>query len=84
METVKKCRMTPLTSSNSKTCSVAPPPRATKTREIAVSPLHITQIHAADMHLLVFNPERFTYKHQGLDGRLTGVEMVKPVKALMG
>jgi hypothetical protein len=36
------------------------------------------------MHLLVFNPERLTYKHQGLDGRLTGVEMVKPVKALMG
>jgi hypothetical protein len=46
-------------------------------------PLHISEFHATVLQLLGFNHERLTYKHQGLDGRLTGVEMVKPVKALM-
>ncbi|MBP6784008.1 MAG: DUF1501 domain-containing protein [Verrucomicrobiales bacterium] len=51
---------------------------------IVRDPLHISEFHATVMHLLGFNHERLTYKHQGLDGRLTGVELVKPVKALMG
>jgi hypothetical protein len=51
---------------------------------IVKDPLHISEFHATVMHLLGFDHLRFTYKHQGLDGRLTGVEMVKPVKALMG
>jgi hypothetical protein len=50
---------------------------------IVRDPLHISEFHATVMQLLGFNHERLTYKHQGLDGRLTGVEMVKPVKALM-
>lgn len=50
---------------------------------IVRDPLHISEFHATVLHLLGFDHERFTYKHQGLDGRLTGVEMVKPVKALV-
>jgi len=50
---------------------------------IVRDPLHISEFHATVMQLLGFNHERLTYRHQGLDGRLTGVEMVKPVKALM-
>ena len=51
---------------------------------IVRDPLHISEFHATVMHLLGFNHERLSYKHQGLDGRLTGVELVKPIKALMG
>jgi len=51
---------------------------------IVKDPLHISEFHATVMHLLGFDHLRLTYKHQGLDGRLTGVEMVKPVKALIG
>ncbi len=50
---------------------------------IVRDPLHISEFHATVLHLLGFDHERFTYKHQGLDGRLTGVEPVKPVKALV-
>ena len=50
---------------------------------IVRDPLHISEFHATVLHLLGFNHERLTFKHQGLDGRLTGVEQVKPVKALL-
>jgi hypothetical protein len=50
---------------------------------IVRDPLHISEFHATVLHLLGFDHERFTYKHQGLDGRLTGVEQVKAVKALI-
>jgi hypothetical protein len=36
------------------------------------------------LHLLGFDHERFTYRHQGLDQRLTGVEPAKVVKELLG
>jgi len=51
---------------------------------IVKDPLHISEFHATVLQLLGFNHERFTYKHQGLDGRLTGVEPVKAVQALIG
>ncbi|MBL9152271.1 MAG: DUF1501 domain-containing protein [Verrucomicrobiales bacterium] len=50
---------------------------------IVRDPLHISEFHATVLHLLGFQHERFTFKFQGLDGRLTGVEPVKPVQALM-
>ncbi|MCB1076603.1 MAG: DUF1501 domain-containing protein [Verrucomicrobiae bacterium] len=50
---------------------------------IVRDPLHISEFHATVLHLLGFQHERLTYKYQGLDGRLTGVEPVKPVKALI-
>ena len=35
------------------------------------------------LHLLGFDHERFTYRYQGLDQKLTGVEHAKVIKALM-
>ena len=50
---------------------------------IVKDPLHISDFHATVMHLLGFNHERFTYKFQGLDQRLTGVEQRKVIPALL-
>jgi hypothetical protein len=35
------------------------------------------------MHLLGYNHEKVTYKVQGLDGKLTGVEPCRVVKELL-
>ena len=40
---------------------------------IVKDPIHISDFHATILHLLGFDHERFTYKFQGLDQRLTGV-----------
>ncbi|HEY1048672.1 MAG TPA: DUF1501 domain-containing protein, partial [Prosthecobacter sp.] len=40
--------------------------------------------HATVLHLLGYNHERFTYKFQGLDQKLTGVEQRKVIQALVG
>jgi hypothetical protein len=50
---------------------------------IVKDPLHISDFHATILHLLGFQHDRFTYRFQGLDGRLTGVEPAKVVKALL-
>jgi hypothetical protein len=50
---------------------------------IVKDPLHISDFHATVLHLLGYNHERFTYKFQGLDQRLTGVESRKVVHALL-
>ncbi|HCN30862.1 MAG TPA: sulfatase, partial [Verrucomicrobiales bacterium] len=50
---------------------------------IVKDPLHISDFHATVLHLLGYNHERFTFKYQGLDQRLTGVEPAKVVKALV-
>lgn len=50
---------------------------------IVKDPLHISDFHATVLHLLGYNHERFTYKFQGLDQRLTGVEPRKVIKALV-
>ncbi|MGV3662168.1 MAG: DUF1501 domain-containing protein, partial [Prosthecobacter sp.] len=39
--------------------------------------------HATVLHLLGCNHDRFTYKFQGLDQKLTGVEQRKVIKALV-
>jgi hypothetical protein len=46
-------------------------------------PVHIRDFHATVLHLLGFDHERFTYRHLGLDFRLTGVEHAKVVKDLL-
>lgn len=46
-------------------------------------PVHIRDINATILHLLGIDHERFTFKHQGLDQRLTGVEKATPVRAIM-
>lgn len=41
---------------------------------IVKDPVHIRDFHATVLHQLGFDHERFSYKYQGLDQRLTGVE----------
>ncbi len=51
---------------------------------IVKDPVHIRDFQATILHLFGVDHERFTYKHQGLDARLTGVEpahVVKPILA---
>jgi arylsulfatase A-like enzyme len=41
---------------------------------IVKDPVHIRDFHATVLHLLGIDHERLTYRYQGLDQRLTGVE----------
>ena len=50
---------------------------------IVKDPLHIRDFHATTLHLLGFDHEKFHYKYQGLDQRLTGVEKAKVIKSLI-
>jgi hypothetical protein len=50
---------------------------------IVRDPVHIRDFHATVLHLLGFEHERFTYKYQGLDQRLTGVEPARVVQELL-
>lgn len=50
---------------------------------IVKDPVHIRDFHATVLHLLGFEHERFSYKYQGLDQRLTGVEPAHVIKALL-
>ncbi|MBS0201843.1 MAG: DUF1501 domain-containing protein [Planctomycetes bacterium] len=50
---------------------------------IVKDPVHIHDFHATVLHLLGFDHERLTYKFQGLDQRLTGVEPCHVVKELL-
>jgi hypothetical protein len=50
---------------------------------IVNQPVHIHDFHATVLHLLGFDHERFTYKYQGLDQRLTGVEPCRVIDDLL-
>jgi hypothetical protein len=50
---------------------------------IVKDPVHVRDFHATVLHLLGFDHERFTYRYQGLDQRLTGVEHAKVIKGLL-
>jgi hypothetical protein len=50
---------------------------------IVKDPVHIRDFHATILHLLGFEHERLTYKFNGLDARLTGVEPCHVVKELL-
>jgi len=50
---------------------------------IVKDPVHVRDFHATILHLLGMNHERFTFKRQGLDMRLTGVEPTKIIKHLL-
>jgi uncharacterized protein (DUF1501 family) len=50
---------------------------------IVKDPVHIRDFHATVLHLLGFDHERFVFKHQGLDQKLTGVLPAKVVKELL-
>lgn len=50
---------------------------------IVQDPVHIRDFHATMMHLFGIDHQRFTYKHQGLGQKLTGVEPAKVVNELL-
>jgi hypothetical protein len=45
--------------------------------------VHLNELNATILHLMGINHSAFTYKFQGLDQRLTGVEEVKIVKGVL-
>jgi hypothetical protein len=50
---------------------------------IVRDPVHIHDFHATVLQLLGFDHERFTFRHQGLDYRLTGVEPSRVIPELI-
>ena len=50
---------------------------------IIKDPLHIRDFHATVLHLLGFDHERFHYKYQGLDQKLTGVLPARVIRELV-
>lgn len=50
---------------------------------IVKDPVPVRDFHATLLHLLGFDHERFTYRYQGLDQRLTGVERAKLVREIL-
>src|SRR5258708_33070455 len=50
---------------------------------IVKDPVHIHDFHATVLNLLGFDHDRFTFKYQGLDQKLTGVEPSRIIKDLI-
>jgi hypothetical protein len=50
---------------------------------IVRDPVHIRDLHATVLDLMGIDHERFSYKHLGLDQRLTGVEPAKVIRELI-
>jgi len=50
---------------------------------IVENPVHIRDFHATVLHMLGMDHERFVYRHQGLDQKLTGVEEATVIKELL-
>ncbi|MBM3734535.1 MAG: DUF1501 domain-containing protein [Acidobacteria bacterium] len=50
---------------------------------IVKDPVHVRDLQATIMHCFGVDHERFTFRYQGLDQRLTGVEKAAPVKAIL-
>ena len=51
---------------------------------IAKDPVHINDLNATILQLMGIDHSRFSFKFQGLDQRLTGVEEHHPVKGILG
>jgi hypothetical protein len=49
----------------------------------AVDKVHVHDLHATMLHQLGIDHERFTYKYQGLDFRLSGVEKARVVEEIL-
>ena len=45
--------------------------------------VHVHDLNATILHLMGLDHEKLTYRYQGLDYRLTGVEPHKPVKDIL-
>lgn len=47
------------------------------------NPMHVRDLHATMLHLMGIDHQRFTYRFQGLDSKLTGVEHAHVVKDII-
>jgi hypothetical protein len=47
------------------------------------NPVHVRDLHATMLHLLGIDHQRLSFKYQGLDFRLTGVEKARVVKEIL-
>ena len=47
------------------------------------NPCHVNDLNATILHCLGIDHERFSYKFQGLDQRLTGVESQRVIAELL-
>ena len=45
--------------------------------------VHVRDLHATILHLLGLDHQRLTFKFQGLDAKLTGVEQARVVRELL-
>jgi hypothetical protein len=50
---------------------------------IVKDPVHIRDFHATVLQLMGIDHQRFTYRYQGLDQRLTGVEKASVIKEMV-
>ena len=50
---------------------------------VVANPVHINEINATILHLMGIDHRRFSFKFQGLDQRLTGVEEMHVVKSVL-
>ena len=48
------------------------------------NPVHVRDLHATALHTLGVDHEKFTYRFQGLDFKLTGVEQSRVVDEILG
>ena len=52
--------------------------------EVAENPVEVRDLHATMMHLLGIDHEKLTYRFQGFDQRLTGVEEARVIAEILG
>jgi hypothetical protein len=50
---------------------------------VVENPVHVRDLHATILHLLGIDHERFSYRFQGLDFKLTGVEPARVVRDVL-
>jgi hypothetical protein len=50
---------------------------------IVRDPVHVRDLHATILHLMGINHQRFAFKSQGLDQKLTGVVESNVVKGIL-
>jgi uncharacterized protein (DUF1501 family) len=50
---------------------------------IVRDPVSVHDLHATLLHLLGLDHQSFTYRHQGLDQKLTGVEPASVIKQIL-
>jgi hypothetical protein len=50
---------------------------------VVKDPVHIHDFHATVLRLMGIDHERFSYRYQGLDQKLTGVEKANVIEALI-